>query len=645
MVEQEAAPAINTDPGEALEIFGLIWSKYNLANPKQASGGATFATKLPSECSGVRQESHGKLYQWGINVGWSSTGESTPDSSWDTSNAPSSWTVQPCPGDYRLPTADEFQVLLNNCITSKSGGWHSSDCGYFTLTLKTDSSKKVEFPAAGEKIAALGLGNQGFNGRYWTTDVYIYDSNNASNLYVSEDGIRLDNAMKKRAYSVRCVKGAILTKDDPGETMNIGDVEWTQYNLANPQQAAGGATFAAKLPSQCSGTRAESHGKFYQFGFAVSWNATGESASGAIPSNSWVSSTYRNKWDNPCPDGYRVPSDADFQNLINNTNATYMSGAWSADNYGFVTLTSKSNSYRKLEFPAVGFRNGEADGKLVSPGTQGNYWTSVPVSSYNANCLSFNDRSMSVSDNKKLSGYNVRCVKMSDRTIDYTELVKIGSVEWMQVNLVNPRQASGGATFATKLPSECIGVRTEAHGKFYQWGVNVAWYGGDSTPNGTWNTSNYGRYSWETTPCPLGYRLPTSAEFQDLANNTTLTYYNNALGWSATDNHGYITLTSKTDATKKLEFIAGGDIINSDLSVRTPGVYGNYWSSSVESEQYRAYYLEFNLNSVNFQQSNSMDRAYYVRCVKGNAQNVEEVYIQGLAWNKYNLANPKQASG
>ncbi|MDE7355361.1 MAG: hypothetical protein K2N21_01120, partial [Rikenellaceae bacterium] len=71
VVEQESTPNLSqpVDMGNGIE-----WMRVNLANPRQAAGGATFATKLPSQCTGVRAESHGKFYQWGVNVAWSSTG-------------------------------------------------------------------------------------------------------------------------------------------------------------------------------------------------------------------------------------------------------------------------------------------------------------------------------------------------------------------------------------------------------------------------------------------------------------------------------------------------------------------------------------------------------------------------------------------
>ncbi|MDE6182935.1 MAG: hypothetical protein K2F53_00735, partial [Rikenellaceae bacterium] len=68
--------------------------------------------------------------------------------------------------------------------------------------------------------------------------------------------------------------------------------------------------------------RAESHGKFYQWGINVAWNSMGSSASGAIPSGSWNTSTYPSNWNtHPCPDGYRLPTKDEFQTLINSSTA------------------------------------------------------------------------------------------------------------------------------------------------------------------------------------------------------------------------------------------------------------------------------------------------------------------------------------
>ncbi|MDE7356788.1 MAG: hypothetical protein K2N21_08520, partial [Rikenellaceae bacterium] len=409
MVEQEA---INTDPGEAMTIGGVTWSKYNLANPKQADGGATFATKQPSELSGTRLESHGKFYQWGINVAWNTTGASasgaTPGGSWQTSTSyPSDWNTQPCPDGYRLPTNTEYQNLIDNCTRTDGGGWSSSDYGYITLTLKTDSSKKLEFPAVGYRSHSDGsLYPAGQYGSYWSSVTYTSLTNSAYNLYFNSGGVSPQHGWNKRyGLSVRCVKDIVVLDE-----VEMGDLKWTTHNLANPRQASGGATFATKLPSECSGTRAESHGKFYQWGINVAWNTTGSSASGATPSGSWNRSTYPADWNiHPCPDGYRLPTNTEYQNLIDNCTRTN-GGGWSTSDYGYITLTLKTDSSKKLEFPAVGSRY--TSGTLVSNvGAYGYYWSSVAYDSNSAYYLYFGSSSLGVNYGNKQGGFSVRCVR------------------------------------------------------------------------------------------------------------------------------------------------------------------------------------------------------------------------------------------
>ncbi|MDE7134712.1 MAG: fibrobacter succinogenes major paralogous domain-containing protein, partial [Rikenellaceae bacterium] len=330
------------------------------------------------------------------------------------------------------------------------------------------------------------------------------------------------------------------------ETVNIGGTEWMLYNLANPKQAEDGATFATKLPSECDdGTRLESHGKFYQWGINVAWNSIGDAASGATPSGSWQTSTsYPSDWNtHPCPDGYRLPTYTEFQSLENSSTVS-RGGGWSSSDYGYIKFTSGSNS---VEFPAVGYRN--TDGSLNSRvGASGTYWSSVANGSNYAYILGFGSSYLCVDGDDKQGGLSVRCVKGNsdpnpvdpDKKIDPFSTIKIGGTEWMPLNLANPKQASGGATFATKLPSQCDDIRAESHGKFYQWGINVAWNTtGDAvsgaTPSESWNMSTYPA-DWNTHPCPEGYRLPAKDEFRALINSSTVS---RGGGWSSSD-YGYI---------------------------------------------------------------------------------------------------------
>ncbi len=204
----------------------------------------------------------------------------------------------------------------------------------------------------------------------------------------------------------------VVQDSDGPATITIGGLQWTLYNLANPAQASGGATFATKLPSQCTGNRSESHGRFYQWNRNVSWNTIESSASGANPSDSTWQTTNPSvtSWTtNPCPSGFVVPTKAQWDALIAACNATN-GGGWSSSDYGYKILTDKTNSANKLEFSVVGRRD-YSSGALEVAGTYGYYWSSVQYDSISAYRMSFSSSGMNTSNNDRRYGFSVRCVR------------------------------------------------------------------------------------------------------------------------------------------------------------------------------------------------------------------------------------------
>ena len=89
-------------------IGNLQWCEYNLADPfsqYDETKVGSFASLKPSECpDGIREESHGKFYQWNRPVAWASTGYSVTN--WNTSvPGGATWTEanNPCPPGFRPP--------------------------------------------------------------------------------------------------------------------------------------------------------------------------------------------------------------------------------------------------------------------------------------------------------------------------------------------------------------------------------------------------------------------------------------------------------------------------------------------------------------------------------------------------------------
>ncbi|MDE6483725.1 MAG: hypothetical protein K2L01_08250, partial [Rikenellaceae bacterium] len=375
------------DVPATVTIGGVTWSSFNVDTPGK------LAASVPSALLGTRQDSRGKFYQWNRKVAWSTNGDvsgwnaTTPSgNTWETAN-------NPCPEGFIVPSNTQWTALISACNATyyMGGTWSATNYGYLTLTDKTNSANKLEFPAVGYLNHPSGaLADAGICGPYWASTSFNADK--ANRMYFASGGVSMGSNYKMSGFSVRCIQDR--------ETVTIGGAQWALYNVDQP------GTVVASLPSALTGTRAASQGKFYQWNRNVSWSTTGYSVIGwdaSTPSgSSWGSST------NPCPSGFVVPTQHQWSKLIAACNATYMSGTWSSTNYGYLTLTAKSNS-SELEFLAVGYRN--TDGSLKNCGTEGYYWSYDQSNTTNAYGMGFNNGRVGTSGYDRRYGYSVRCVR------------------------------------------------------------------------------------------------------------------------------------------------------------------------------------------------------------------------------------------
>jgi len=199
--------------------------------------------------------------------------------------------------------------------------------------------------------------------------------------------------MKKILYPVLTLMmglvliGACNKQDaiDPHGVL-IGDLLWAKYNVGTP------GTFAAKP---------EDPGMFYQWNRKVAWPTTGVSVDGWDAS---MSSSQTWGFDNdPCPDGWRVPTQDEFANL-----RTY-GYAWDNVNKGGIFGTAPNTIF----LPAAGRRG--YGGSLANAGITGNYWSNewydVSNPTY-AKYFHFQDGSTSIIPiAEKVYAMSVRCVK------------------------------------------------------------------------------------------------------------------------------------------------------------------------------------------------------------------------------------------
>ena len=179
---------------------------------------------------------------------------------------------------------------------------------------------------------------------------------------------------------------------------------WMDHNL--------GATRVAT-----SSTDANAYGHLYQWGRAADGHQSRTSGTTTTLSSSnspghgnfilapsspydWRSPQNTNLWqgvsgvNNPCPAGYRLPTDAE----------------WNAERLSWSSNNSAGAFASPLKLPLAGYRNG-SDGSLYFEGSFGYYWSST-VDGNQSRYLSFDSTAAYTGFNTHRSlGHSVRCLK------------------------------------------------------------------------------------------------------------------------------------------------------------------------------------------------------------------------------------------
>jgi uncharacterized protein (TIGR02145 family) len=98
-------------------------------------------------------------------------------------------------------------------------------------------------------------------------------------------------------------------------------------------------------------------------------------------------------WNNPCPTGYLLPTEAE----------------WEAERVSWSSSNAAGAFGSQLKLPVAGVRY-NIDGSLVDVGTGGDYWSST-VSGTSASYLYFDSSDAAIYGGKRALGLSVRCIK------------------------------------------------------------------------------------------------------------------------------------------------------------------------------------------------------------------------------------------
>lgn len=125
----------------------------------------------------------------------------------------------------------------------------------------------------------------------------------------------------------------------------------------------------------------------------------------------WNSGTEENpvKTDNdPCPDGWRVPTDKELNELHSN-HSSWTKNAEGRSGYWFSGTRTYAEGVPQIFLPAAGFRD-LSDGVADARGDTGHYFSSRSYSSYVCR-LAFGKGSIVMGSYYRARGYSVRCVQ------------------------------------------------------------------------------------------------------------------------------------------------------------------------------------------------------------------------------------------
>ena len=469
-------------------------------------------------------------------------------------------------------------------------------------------------------------------------------------------------------FKVRAEATTTVTDIDGNvyKTVKLGNQVWMAENLRTTRYADG-----RKIPLGTT-TSDDVAYRYYPnnnsanvstYGYLYNWAAVMKGASSSSANPSGVQGI--------CPDGWHVPSDAEWTELTNyvKSQSQYVCGSstsniakalaseegWnSSPNYCAVGNNPDANNATGFSARPAGYYYGN----YFNFGYYAFFWSATRDNSYFAYCrnLSYDGAYVGRNNDVKSFGYSVRCVRneegsgsegggdnedgqpcpgaptVTDINGNVYRIVKLGNQVWMAENLRTTRYADGTPIPLGTTTSDDVAYRYYPNGN----SANVTDYGYLYN----WAAVMNGANSSEANPsgvqgiCPNGWHVPSDAEWTELTNyvsrqsqyacggdeDNIAKALASETGWiSSANNCAVGNNPSANNATVFSARPAGyydGSYYNFGSSYNLFGNYAYFWSAT-QNDSYSAYsrFLNYYYAGV-YRYYDYKSYGYSVRCVR-----------------------------
>jgi uncharacterized protein (TIGR02145 family) len=301
----------------------------------------------------------------------------------------------------RVATATDFSVPANRTRTYRFCHENYTNLSVSLLEDNGGLVASISQPASSDQTGTPGC----------KTFTVTFKSNVESLVNGNGYSVKLLASYRDKNNQARLADMEISVQDGlcgcPAKVSSSGWLTFQCHNLGGLDILTGSETI----------TQAH-HGDWYRFGAATaSLLNVPATPTGSIPN--WTDPPHSDypfqndsqNWltaNNPCPAGWRLPTNDNWSALVNasNNSLTNVPGTWgSAGNTQFGNL-KKVGDY--LYLPVAGYRN-RSDGSLGNRGSSGYYWSSSGHN-YDGGYAVFSSGSKNVSNVYRAIGFSVRCV-------------------------------------------------------------------------------------------------------------------------------------------------------------------------------------------------------------------------------------------